>query len=41
MIQEMKLLAENTFNELVKVMIENVALEMEYNKVKKGRDKAT
>ena len=37
----MKSRAEKTSNELVKVTTENVALEMEYNKVKQGRDKAT
>jgi hypothetical protein len=34
----MKSRAEKTSNELVKVTTENVALEMEYNKVKKESD---
>jgi hypothetical protein len=39
--QEMNLHAENTSSELVKVMTENVALEMELGKVKKEHDEAT
>jgi regulator of replication initiation timing len=38
--QEMNVCAEKTSNELVKVMTENVALEMEYNKVKQECDEA-
>jgi hypothetical protein len=41
MTQEMNSHAEKTSSELVKVTDENVALEMEYNKVKQEQDEAT